>query len=153
MKSNKITAVVFSLDDDITKIILSDLNEIKDVEEIIVVTNYEVSNNIHSIKTDYPFSGETIRNIFNQTSTKYLILIYGNKLIHLKVNCIEKYISEAEKHSAGLVYSDYNKKNINKLFSHSLINYQAGSIRDDFNFGQCLLINIEFGISFVKPRR
>ncbi len=40
---------------------------------------------------------------------------------------------------AGMVYSDYIENKNGKLSPHPLIDYQEGSLRDDFNFGSVVL--------------
>ncbi|MDX9773168.1 MAG: glycosyltransferase family A protein [Bacteroidales bacterium] len=42
---------------------------------------------------------------------------------------------------AGMVYSDYFEKKQGILSPHPLIDYQEGSLRDDFNFGSVILYN------------
>ncbi len=141
--SNKITAAIFSFDKNITDKILSNLREIDCVEEIIIVSTDEINSNSNTIKSTQLFSGETIRDVINKTSTKYLMLIDGNRIIELSRKAVKKFISEAEITNSGWVYADYNEKNGIKILSHPLIDYQIGSIRDDFDFGQCYLANAE----------
>jgi hypothetical protein len=40
---------------------------------------------------------------------------------------------------AGMVYSDYFENKNNRLSPHPVIDYQEGSLRDDFNFGSVIL--------------
>lgn len=42
---------------------------------------------------------------------------------------------------AGMVYSDYFEKKNEILSPHPVIDYQEGSLRDDFNFGSVILYN------------
>lgn len=42
---------------------------------------------------------------------------------------------------AGIVYSDYLEKKNESMSPHPVIDYQAGSLRDDFNFGSVILYN------------
>lgn len=42
---------------------------------------------------------------------------------------------------AGMVYSDYLEKKNDILSPHPVIDYQEGSLRDDFNFGSVILYN------------
>jgi len=44
---------------------------------------------------------------------------------------------------AGLVYADYFLEEENELIPHPLIDYQPGSIRDDFNFGDVFLFSTD----------
>jgi len=147
--NDKNTAVIFSFNNNITDRIISTLRESELVKEIIIVSDYEIGNNISLVKSTYPFGGETIRKIIEQASTKYLMFINGKRVIEIKGDGVEKFISEAEKTNTGWIYSDYNEKKGEKIFPHSLIDYQLGSIRDDFDFGQCFLVNAELAKHFL----
>jgi len=141
--NNKITAAIFSFNNNITEKIISNLRETELVKEIIIISDYEIGDNISLVKSNHPFGGETIRKVIEQVSTKYLIFIIGNRVIEIKGDGVEKFISEAEKANTGWIYSDYNEKKGGEIFPYSLIDYHLGSIRDDFDFGQCFLVNAE----------
>ncbi len=51
----------------------------------------------------------------------------------------ERMIQVADDTSAGLVYSDYYALKEGLLQPNPVIDYQEGSLRDDFNFGSLLL--------------
>ena len=74
-------------------------------------------------------------------SSEYLLLIADE----IKFNCDElslrRLLRSAEKKHAGIVYSDFILRKGNNIHSHALIDYQQGSIRDDFNFGPLLLFS------------
>ena len=55
----------------------------------------------------------------------------------------ERLIQVCEATGAGMVYSDYFEKKSEKLSPHPLIDYQEGSLRDDFNFGSVILYGAE----------
>ena len=54
---------------------------------------------------------------------------------------LERLLSVAELTGSGLVYSDYYDVQGGQRVSHPMIEYQLGSIRDDFNFGSVLLFD------------
>ena len=108
--NNKITAAIFSFNNNITEKIISNLRETELVKEIIIISDYEIGDNISLVKSNHPFGGETIRKVIEQVSTKYLIFIIGNRVIEIKGDGVEKFISEAEKANTGWIYSDYNEK-------------------------------------------
>jgi len=141
--NNKIASAIFSFDKKITKRIISNLKEIELVSEIIIVSDTEISDNVNFVKSADPVSGEAIKRVIEKTSTKYLMFINGSRIVKITGKAVEKFISEAQKVNAGLVYSDYNDEEAEKISPHSLIDYQTGSIRDDFDFGQCFLVNAE----------
>ncbi len=74
-------------------------------------------------------------------SGKYLLLIDDEKEIRMDKSSLRRLVRTAEDKDAGIVYSDfisYEKKN---PIEHPLIDYQPGSIRDDFNFGHFVLFS------------
>jgi hypothetical protein len=136
-----ITAAIFSFETDFTNRIISNLNEIESFDKIIVVSKTELRDiTPRLIKSDYPFSSEAIKKVIEETSTPYLLLINGSKQVELTKNTFDSSISEIDKSQAGLFYSDYYEKKKDKLTLHPLIDYQAGSVRDDFDFGNCSVI-------------
>ena len=137
----KITASIFSFNSDFTNRIISNLNDIELFDKIIVVSKNELRvNSQFLIKSEYPFSSEAIKKVIEETSTPYLLLINGSKQVELTENTIDSLISLAIKTQAGWIYSDYYEKKDDKLVLHPMIDYQAGSVRDDFDFGNCFMI-------------
>ena len=145
-KRNKITAVIFSFDNDTTKRIISRINGIDPIGKIIVVSSFEVGNieNVSLLKSDQHFSGKVVKKIMDQTLTPYLLFINGSSDIELSVDAIKTFIMQADKTDAGWIYTDYYSKQENHLELHPLIDYQIGSIRDDFDFGFCFFVNADF---------
>jgi hypothetical protein len=141
--NNKITVAIISFEKNITERIISSLRKIELVNEIIIVSDAEIGDKISLVKSSLPFSGDTINKVIEKTSTKYLMLINGSRSLEVTKNGFEKFISGAKKENVSWVYSDYHEKRTDKTFLHTIINYQTGSIRDDFDFGQCFSINVD----------
>jgi hypothetical protein len=126
-----------------TEKIISNLRRIELVKETLIVSKNEIGDNVNFVKSAHFFSGDTIKRVIEKASTKYLMFINGNRIVEITGNSVEKFISEAQKLNAGWVYSDYNEKEAKRIFPHLLIDYQIGSIRDDFDFGAAFLINAD----------
>ena len=140
----KITAVIFSQNPDFTNQINSYLSNNIFIEKIIVVSKNKINDTSYTpIQTDYPFANETIRQIIKNSSTQYLLFVNGSRIIEISEEVITMYILSAEKLNTGIVYSDYYDIQDNNLIHHPLIDYQQGSVRDDFDFGYCYLIRSE----------
>jgi len=54
---------------------------------------------------------------------------------------LERMMQVCESTGAAMVYSGYYEYKENKLNAHPVIDYQEGSLRDDFNFGSVILYN------------
>jgi hypothetical protein len=141
----KITAAVFSFDNNITSRIISSLKKNDLIYKTIVISKVEILNNENTtlIKSDHLFSGEAISKVIKEATTPYLLMINGSSEIELTADDAKTFTSQAEKTGAGWVYSDYYDKQKDKLKLHSLVDYQTGSIRDDFDFGSCFSVKVD----------
>ncbi|ASB50036.1 glycosyltransferase family 2 protein [Alkalitalea saponilacus] len=63
---------------------------------------------------------------------------------------LERMVQIAQDTGAGMVYSDHYKMMNGKSVLHPLIDYQSGSLRDDFDFGSLLLYRTD-AIKNVAP--
>ncbi len=85
-----------------------------------------------------------IRNLssfLKKLSSKYLLAIVDEKIVKCDELSLHRLFKIAEKKCAGITYSDFIWKKGNNFIPHPLIDYQAGSIRDDFNFGHLLFFS------------
>jgi hypothetical protein len=143
MSVDNITVVIFSSDINVTKEMISILNQTRLVKEILVVAKSEMNLDTKQLQSDFPFSAESIKRIIETASSKYVMVIDGSNRIEIIKNNLERLISTAENKNAGLVFSDYEFKANDKIISHPLIDHQPGSVRDDFDFGKCYLIDLD----------
>jgi len=148
----QITVVIFSFDNDITKRIISRINEINLISKTNVVSRADIENldDISVIKSTHLFSGEVIKKLINETVTTYLLIVNGSNDVQLSVDAVKTYISEADKTNAGWIYFDFYDVQKSKKELHPLVDYQPGSVRDDFDFGPCFLVNADFAKKTLK---
>ncbi len=71
--------------------------------------------------------------------TDYVLLITKVTAIKLGQFAVERMVNAAESTGAVKVYSDYYEVKEGNLSAHPVIDYQEGSLRDDFNFGPLVL--------------
>jgi hypothetical protein len=94
------------------------------------------------IRTDGSFSTDTIRKIADHSSgAAYSLVIIRESKIRFGMLALERFIQVASGTGAGLVYSDYFDHVDGKLSGHPVIDYQPGSLRDDFDFGPVLFFD------------
>ena len=97
------------------------------------------SNKILRFKT----VSELRETVCSSSLDKYAIVQIDNKDVELDSWAIKRMIQVANQTDATLLYSDYREKqNDGSMLLHPCINYQPGSLRDDFDFGSIVLINI-----------
>ena len=83
-------------------------------------------------------SGATIQSIALMSLTEYTLIYTRHSPLKLAQYALERFIRVAEDTGSGLVYSNYLAVKAGVLTSHPVIDYQEGSLRDDFNFGSLL---------------
>ncbi|WP_303918259.1 glycosyltransferase family A protein [Draconibacterium sediminis] len=69
----------------------------------------------------------------------YVLILTKVTAVKLGQFAIERLVDTAELTGAVKVYSDYYEVKEGKLATHPVIDYQEGSLRDDFNFGPLVL--------------
>ena len=114
------------------------------VYTVYLLTNQDVPNDIsecNRLKVGSLFSSDTMRLVAKKCSSPYALFIMHNEPIEFGQHAIERLLSVAENSGSGLVYSDYYDLKEGKRIAHPVIDYQPGSIRDDFNFGPIVLLN------------
>ncbi len=62
--------------------------------------------------------------------------------VHFGQFALERFLAAAEETKAGIVYSDYHDYTGRDLRPHPLIDYQIGSVRDNFEFGPVMLLSV-----------
>lgn len=74
---------------------------------------------------------------------RYVLLQINDREVTLDRWAAARFQRVAAETDASLVYSDYRERQDDgSLFIHPCIKYQPGSLRDDFDFGSVVLINI-----------
>lgn len=88
-------------------------------------------------------TSEAVRKIADKAHGNYTVLYTKSLPLKLGQNGLERMARMAADANAGLLYSDYYELKTGKLLAHPTIDYQEGSLRDDFNFGSLLMYNTE----------
>jgi len=87
------------------------------------------------------YGSRTLLGIAGKTTTPYALFIIHDTTIEFGQFALERLLSVAALTGAGLVYSDYYDIVGGQRVSHPVLEYQPGSIRDDFNFGSVLFFD------------
>ncbi len=94
------------------------------------------------LKVDALVSGSAVNTIIAHTSTEFLLFVTQAQSITLNQAALERFLSVARDTKAGMVYSDFYEVKEAKRSEHPTIDYQLGSIRDNFDFGAVLLYSM-----------
>lgn len=123
------------------------VNQIKNeplINKIYLLTNQKVqfhSEPVEVLKINSFYSTSTIKKIAEFTNSTYVLLITKQIKIVIEEYGIGKFSQTAKETQAGMLYSNFYENKKGKITKHPVIEYQMGSIRDDFDFGYVLLLN------------
>lgn len=95
------------------------------------------------IEIDALYSSETIKKIAEKSSAQYSLIYTKDTALELGQYALERFYHIANDTNAGMVYADYYQIAEGLRSNLPLIDYQEGSLRDDFNFGSVLFYNAE----------
>ena len=93
------------------------------------------------IKADSLNSTKTIREIARRADSEYTIIYTKYTTLELGYFALERFVRIAEDSGASMLYADYYQIAEGKKNATPVIDYQFGSLRDDFNFGSLLFYN------------
>jgi glycosyltransferase involved in cell wall biosynthesis len=94
--------------------------------------------NCNVYKIDPLCSSETLIRIDKSATSEFILLIISESEIELGQFEYERISGLSQTLNAGIIYSDYFDYENDFLTPHQLIEYQTGSVRDNFNFGHIL---------------
>lgn len=82
--------------------------------------------------------------VLDSVDKDYVLMQIGKRNVSLDSWVEQRMINIAEQTNASIVYSHYREKNNDgTIENHPCIAYQSGSLRDDFDFGDVVLINTD----------
>ncbi|NLE35134.1 MAG: glycosyltransferase family 2 protein [Bacteroidales bacterium] len=84
-------------------------------------------------------STDAMRRMASLADTPYILIYSKGFPLDMGSHAIARLTQICEDTGAGMVYSDYHEKKNDLLAPHPVIDYQQGSLRDDFNFGSVTL--------------
>lgn len=116
------------------------------VNKVYLLATVENTSSVEGcerIEIDSFKSSETIRKIAEKSDAAYSLIYTKDTTLELGQYALERFYHIAEATNAGLVYSDYYQISEKVRSNLPLIDYQEGSLRDDFNFGSVLFYNAE----------
>ena len=116
------------------------------VENIYLLTTnteLEALEGCQCILVDNPFSSKAIKAVADAANGDYTLLYTKETTLELGMFALERMIHLADDSAAGMVYADHYQITDGKQANAPVIDYQFGSLRDDFNFGSVLLFNTE----------
>jgi glycosyltransferase involved in cell wall biosynthesis len=106
------------------------------VNRVYVLTQNQLQlKNCEIVVVEENNSCSTIRLIAKMLHADFAMLVLDNSAVEIGKGSIERMVQVAEFTDAPMVYSDYMEAKNGTLCPYPVIDYQLGSLRDDFNFG------------------
>lgn len=128
---------------------LSVLHEYKTVQHIHFLVSadfaahHQVPEGCTFVITDRLESSNTIVSIAENTDADYVMICTRHTTIGWGNNTLERFLRVADDTDAVMVYADHYKMVEGKMEKHPVIDYQSGSLRDDFDFGSLWCIKVQ----------
>ncbi|MDO4162842.1 MAG: glycosyltransferase family A protein [Bacteroides sp.] len=92
---------------------------------------------------DAPFSSRTLKAIAEASDADYTLLYTKETTLDLGLFALHRMMRIADDTQAGMVYADHYRIANGKQTPAPVIDYQQGSLRDDFDFGSVLLFRTD----------
>jgi len=131
----------------VTEPVLAQLRQSKIVEHInlLVSENFArynpVPDNCAFVVVEGLFSSDTMLGIAANTSADYVLYYMKTTPVVLGMYAVERLLAVAGDTDAALLYSDHYSVEDGQVVRHPVIDYQKGSVRDDFDFGPLVVIS------------
>lgn len=139
---------------------LSVLHEYKTVQHIHFLVSadfaahHQVPEGCTFVITDRLESSNTIVSIAENTDADYVMICTRHTTIGWGNNTLERFLRVADDTDAVMVYADHYKMVKGKMEKHPVIDYQSGSLRDDFDFGSLWCIKAQALVDYIaQPDR
>ena len=134
---------------------LLELHENKTVQHINLLVSsdfasqHQVPEGCTFVVIDRMESSNTVMSIAENTDADYLLLCTRMTSVRWGLYALERFLRTADDTGAVMVYSDHYSLEEGTLTKHPAIDYQAGSLRDDFDFGSLWLIKSQALLDYV----
>lgn len=112
-------------------------------------TNDQLPEGCEVMATDAPRSTKFLRQIAQRAEARYVALFLSPLTFKPGYRCLERMVQAAEDTGAVMVYAD----RYDAAGAHPVIDYQRGSLRDDFDFGSLWLVRTEALKEFFSKER
>jgi hypothetical protein len=114
------------------------------IKKVNIVVPDNFGGRLPGIDADYIIatafaSTDALRKMASVSGDDYVLIYSKGYPLELGQFALNRMVQVCDDTGAGMVYSGYNEKKNDILSAHPVIDYQEGSLRDDFNFGSVIL--------------
>ncbi len=129
-----------------------------ETEMAVTIAQLRESHTIHQVfvmgtgRLGRLMTAQTVREVAAKATTDYVLLFLKETPVKLGLYALKRLLRVAVETDAAMVYSDRYQVEGGNVVRHPVIDWQLGSVRDDFDFGSVVLVKTELLQDFVKGR-
>lgn len=132
-----------------TEKVVSELKAAGLVNEVFVIAPVKLEiQGARVLVAEQPLSTSVMLQIAQNLQAPFALLALRSTPLELGQFAAERLVQVAENTGAAMVYADYREVKNDRETLHPVIDYQQGSLRDDFNFGPVQLFRSDILKSF-----
>ena len=105
------------------------------------------------LEVDRLQSTATMQLLAENATAEYILLMTKTTMVKMGLYATDRLLRVAQDADAAMVYADHYSWEDGKLVKHPVIDYQLGSVRDDFDFGSLLLFRSEEVKAYARQER
>lgn len=130
------------MDKNITFFTVSD-NNLPNLTELGTSEEYGAVKHIYNVGTNEINTSEGIRRICSLADTDFVLIYTKPYPLNLGYKAIERMADYLTPDCAGMAYADHYIQKEGMCAPHPVIDYQEGSVRDDFDFGSLMMFRTD----------
>ena len=129
--------------------LVAQLRQCKAVEHVFLLVSeafakgHTVPDHCSFLVVDQLLSASTMCSMASMVTSEYALLYMKHTPLTLGYCAVERMVRVAADTGAMLVYGDHYSVENSAVVKHPVIDYQEGSLRDDFDFGSVVLLSGE----------
>lgn len=135
--------------------VVEELNKTGMVDKIYLMTSNPEAKpypGCEILPVDTLTSTQTLRSIHERAEEKHVLLFTRPGKVTFGQDALERLLGVAEETLCNIVYADHYDICNGVRREHPLVDFQPGSVRDDFDFGAFLLIRYKALNSYIEWR-
>jgi len=139
---NKICCFIPASDRESVEFTSASLRRSLNVDKVYIMADddeFQRYSDISLIRTKGFSSTDSLKKMAEAANSGYILIYTKAFQLDLGNFALERMMQVCNETGAGMVYSDYFENKNGQLAPHPVIDYQTGSLRDDFNFGSVML--------------
>lgn len=111
--------------------------------DVVSLVNIAIDGAQHTLVVPNLNKTTELMNVASMLASEYALFVVTPDEVQITPNSVQRMLSVAVQTNSLMLYSDYREIKDGQTLQHPVIAYQAGSVRNDFDFGYVWLIKTE----------